>query len=207
MTSTKSRTLRHSFAALSAAAVFAACADRAPIGPDDRSASGGPSASLTSAEAAAVAFDRLPELGTCATDVGVPEGSKLSFHVFATGVQIYHWDGTRWVFFNPAADLYADAGRTGLVGTHFGTPAGPAWLTTSGSRVVGTVTGRCTPNPSAIAWLRLDAAADGSGVFEHTKFIQRLNTVGGIAPIAPGVFVGQEVKVPYTSDYFFYRAP
>jgi hypothetical protein len=207
MTSTKTLTLRQSFAALSAAAVFAACADRAPIGPDDRSGSGGPRASLTAAEAAAVAFDRLPELGSCGTDVGVPAGSKLAFHVFATGVQIYHWDGTKWVFFNPSADLYADAGRTGLVGSHFGTPAGPAWLTTSGSRVVGTVTGRCTPNPDAIAWLRLDAAADGSGVFENTKFIQRLNTVGGIAPAAPGAFVGQEARVPYTSDYFFYRAP
>jgi hypothetical protein len=207
MTSTTRRSLWQSLVALSAAATFAACADRAPIGPDDRLTSAASRADLTSAEAAAVAFDRLPELGSCEADVGVPAGSKLSFHVFATGVQIYHWDGTKWVFFNPAADLYADAGRTGLVGTHFGTPAGPAWLTTSGSRVVGTVTGRCTPNPTAIAWVRLDAVADGAGVFENTKFIQRLNTVGGIAPSAPGTFVGQETGVPYMADYFFYRAP
>jgi hypothetical protein len=122
-------------------------------------------------------------------------------------VQIYRWDGTRWVFVNPAADLFADAGGHGLVGTHFGTPAGPGWRTLSGSQVVGTVTGRCTPNASAIAWLRLDASASGSGVFEHTQFIQRVNTVGGLAPAAPGSVVGQEARVPYTADYFFYRAP
>jgi hypothetical protein len=207
MTSTTSHTFRQSLAALAAVALFTGCADGARVGPDDPSEGSSPSTLLTAAEAAAVAFDRTPELGSCETDVGVPAGSKLSFHVFATGVQIYRWDGTKWVFFNPSADLYADAGRTGLVGTHFGTPAGPAWLTVSGSRVVGTVTGRCTPNPDAIAWLRLDAVADGAGVFEQTTFIQRVNTVGGNAPTAPGSFVGQEARVPYTSDYFFYRAP
>ena len=207
MTSTTSHTLRQSIMALAATALFAACTDRVSAGPEGRLTDPRPRADLTAAEVEAAGFARFPDLGNCATDVGVPEGSKLSFHVFATGVQIYHWDGTKWVFFNPAADLYADAGRTGLVGTHFGTPAGPAWQTVSGSRVVGTVTGRCTPNPSAIAWVRLAATADGSGVFEHTKFIPRLNTVGGLAPTAPGTVVGQEARVPYTADYFFYRAP
>ena len=37
-------------------------------------------------------------------------------------------------------------------------------------------------------------------------YIQRVNTVGGLAPAEPGDFVGQEVEVPYTAEYYFYRA-
>ena len=207
MTSSTTHTLRQSLTALAAAALFAACTDRLTAGPEGRQGDGRPRADLTAAEAAAAAFGRFPDLGNCENDIGVPEGSRDSFHVFGKGVQIYRWTGTAWVFFNPAADLYADADGNGLVGTHFGTPNGPGWRTFSGSQVVGTVSGRCTPNPAAIAWVRLDAVASGAGVFEQTKFIQRVNTVGGLAPTAPGSFVGQEARVPYTADYFFYRAP
>ncbi|AHG92684.1 Protein of unknown function DUF3455 (plasmid) [Gemmatirosa kalamazoonensis] len=191
MITTTARALPRAIAALSAAIVLAACADRTaggalgPVGPQ--------------ADAA-----RFPDLGSCQTLLKVPDGSTVAFHAFATGVQIYRWNGTSWAFVAPAADLFADASKNALVGTHFG---GPTWQTLSGSRVVGTVTGRCTPNPTAIAWLVLDAVADGPGVFEDTKFIQRLNTVGGNAPSAPGSTVGEEARVPYTADYYFYRAP
>jgi hypothetical protein len=203
MTSTTSRALRRSMAAFAAATLLAACAERTPAGPDGGYMNSLSPALLTSAEAAAASFGRLPDLGIC-QDVQVPEGSKLSFHVFGEGVQIYRWDGASWMFVNPSADLYADAQLKGLVGTHFG---GPTWLTLSGSSVVGTVTHRCFPSTQSIPWLRLDAVADGSGIFENTKFIQRTNTVGGIAPAAPGTIVGEVAEVPYTADYFFYRAP
>jgi hypothetical protein len=152
---------------------------------------------------------RLPALGICDTALALPEGSKVSFQVVGEGVQIYRWNGTAWQFVNPEADLYADGLEQGLVGTHFGTPNGPAWLTRSGSQVVGTVVanGRCTPNANAIPWLKLTAIAGGTGVFEQTTFIHRLNTVGGVAPSTPGSFVGDEAHVPYKADYFFYRAP
>jgi len=66
---------------------------------------------------------------------------------------------------------------------------------------------RCTPNPNAIPWLLLSAVADGPGVFHRVAFIQRVNTVGGNAPSSPGSVVGAEARVPYTTEYFFYRAP
>ena len=148
---------------------------------------------------------RFPDLGIC-QNLQVPEGSKVSFRVFGVGAQIYRWNGTKWDFVAPDAKLYADAGQAGLVGTHF---AGPTWLTNSGSRVVGTVAenGRCTPDASAIAWLKLDAAVSGTGVFDQTTLVQRLNTVGGLAPSAPGSIVGETRSVPYTADYYFYRTP
>jgi hypothetical protein len=36
--------------------------------------------------------------------------------------------------------------------------------------------------------------------------IQRVNTAGGIAPATPGSIVGQEARIPYTTEYLFYRA-
>jgi hypothetical protein len=203
MVSTPSHARTHALAALAVALLLAACADTAPVGPRETSAPPAQGAQDLSPEQLAATYDRPVELGSCDT-LKVPAGSKLDFHVFATGVQIYRWSGTSWVFVAPLADLFADAGGSGKVGTHFG---GPTWETVSGSTVVGTVTHRCTPDPNAIPWLRLDAVSSGAGVFEKTRFIQRVNTVGGKAPAAPGTVTGQEVRVPYAADYFFYRAP
>ena len=141
--------------------------------------------------------DRCPTLG-------VPAGSRLDLHAYARGVQIYRWNGTSWAFVEPSAVLFADAEGNSAVGTHF---AGPTWRSTSGSTVVGAVIERCTPDASAIPWLLLGATAtEGPGVFERTAFIQRVNTVGGLAPAAPGSAVGETASVPYTAEYLFYRA-
>lgn len=36
--------------------------------------------------------------------------------------------------------------------------------------------------------------------------VQRVNTLGGTAPAGAGSFVGDEARVPYTAEYYFYRA-
>src|SRR6478672_11957179 len=198
MTNTTSRSLGYSLAIVAAASLVIGCADRAPVGPDVRSAR--PSA------VAAASDGRFPDLAGC-TQLEVPEGSNISFHVFGVGFQVYRWDGTQWKFSNPEANLFADAGQNALVGTHFSAPgANPNWLTTSGSRVIGTLATRCTVNANAIPWVKLSAENSGTGVFNHTTFIQRLNTVGGLAPTTPGTVVGQEFKSPYTADYYFYHS-
>jgi hypothetical protein len=72
---------------------------------------------------------------------------------------------------------------------------------------VAAVVERCTPDANAIPWLLLGAVtAEGPGIFHGTTFIQRVNTVGGNAPAAPGSFTGDVVRVPYTAEYLFYRA-
>jgi hypothetical protein len=147
--------------------------------------------------------NRAPNLGDC-QNLQVPAGNKVAFHVYAEGVQIYHWNGTSWAFVAPEAVLSADAGFKGIVGIHY---AGPTWESNSGSKVVGAVLERCTPDPDAIAWLLLEAVStEGPGIFHRVTFIQRVNTVGGNAPTEPGDFVGEEARVPYTTEYFFYRA-
>jgi hypothetical protein len=147
--------------------------------------------------------NRAPDLGDC-ENLQVPEGNKVAFHAYAEGVQIYRWNGTGWVFVAPEALLYAGAEEDDPVAIHY---AGPTWESASGSTVVGKVLERCTPDPDAIPWLLLEAvSSEGPGIFDGVTFIQRVNTAGGKAPADPGDFVGEEVRVPYTAEYFFYRA-
>jgi Protein of unknown function (DUF3455) len=147
--------------------------------------------------------NRAPDLGDCQI-LQVPAGNEVSFHVFGAGVQIYRWDGTSWIFVAPEAVLFADAGHDGEVGMHFG---GPTWESVSGSKVVGTVLQSCTPDPDAIPWLLLVAAfTEGPGIFDGVTYLRRVNTAGGKAPTEPGGFDVEVARVPYTADYFFYRA-
>jgi hypothetical protein len=167
-----------------ATALIAACADSADIA---RTAPTAPS--LTAVE-----------LGTC-TDLAA--SGELTFHAYAAGVQIYRWSGTSWDFVAPRAILYADAQGSAVVGSHY---AGPTWASVSGSTVVGSVAKRCTPNPNAIPWLLLDGTSSaGPGVLQGVTQIQRVNTVGGVAPSTAGNVVGEIAEVPYTAEYFFYR--
>ena len=162
---------------------------------------------LTSLTARASEDGRAPELPTPLCDsIQVQAGNELAFRAYAVGVQVYKWNGTGWAFVEPVANLYADAGFRGQVGTHY---AGPTWESTSGSKVVARrVQGTgCTPDSTAIPWLLLEAVStDGPGIFSGTTFIQRVNTTGGLAPAAPGTTVGQEARIPYTAEYYFYRA-
>jgi hypothetical protein len=157
---------------------------------------------LPLAGSAAAAPSRPPVLGDC-EKLQVEAGNRVVFHVYAVGVQIYSWNGTTWNLVGPDAVLYADAGHQGVVGTHY---AGPTWESTSGSVVVGTALDRCTADPDAVPWLLLKAASShGPGVFQNVTYIQRVNTTGGVAPSDPGTFVGEEVRIPYTAEYYFYR--
>jgi hypothetical protein len=162
---------------------------------------------------AAFAFDpnlrieddaRAPELPAVCNDLQVPAGNKMHFRVYAVGVQIYRWNGASWDFVAPVANLYADENFHGKVGFHY---AGPTWESNSGSRVVGRRLAGCAPDASAIPWLLLETvSSEGPGVFKRTTFIQRVNTAGGLAPTTPGAFIGAEARVPYTTEYYFYRA-
>jgi hypothetical protein len=149
-----------------------------------------------------------PELPTQCGSIQVPAGNKLAFHVYARGVQIYRWNATTliWDFVGPVATLFAEENYFGEVGTHY---MGPKWESKSGSKVEGRrVTGTgCTPDPTAIAWLLLSKyETTGSGIFASVTYIQRTNTTGGVTPTAAGSTDGETKEVPYTAEYYFYRA-
>lgn len=175
-----------------------ACAGDAPAGLDRESVT----ASTYTTDPLTNSLDvRTPDLGTC-QNLQVPVASELAYHVYAEGVQIYHWNGASWAFDGPSAVLSSDPNGESIVGTHY---AGPTWESMSGGTVVGSVMANCTPDASAVAWLLLRAVPNGPGIFSRVAFIQRLNTVGGKAPATGGSYVGEEVRVPYTTEYLFYR--
>ena len=136
--------------------------------------------------------------------LNVPAGNRVSAHLYALGVQIYRWNGTAWAFVGPDATLYADQGFNGQVGTHY---VGPTWEAEDGSKVVAAKFSDCLPNRGAIPWLRLDAVTSSpQGRFAGITHVQRVNTIGGTAPTTAGTFVGDEARVPYTAEYYFYKA-
>lgn len=110
-----------------------------------------------------------------------------------------------WVFQAPAADLSDRSGKD--VGRHYD---GPTWEANDGSKVVGEVIARDNgPSSAAIPWLLLRAKSTaGKGIFGKIASIQRLHTVGGLAPQAgcDGAHAGQRTRVAYSADYYFYVA-
>ena len=158
-------------------------------------------AALTAVSAASAVG---PELPDACSQIASPEGTKLAFKVYATGDQIYRWSGTAWVLSAPDAKLYVDQNYQGLVGTHYG---GPTWESVSGSSIVASKVNECTPDTSAVAWLLLQkVVTEGPGIFSRVEFIQRVNTTGGLKPTTPGTNIGDEINVPYTAEYYFYRS-
>ena len=147
----------------------------------------------------------------------------------ATGTQNYvclpSGAGFKFTLFTPEATLFNENGKQII--THYfspnpdenGNPIRATWQ----SRDTSTVWGSVGPNdsssdaafvkPGAVAWLKVTVVGNEEGPsggdrLTETTFIQRLNTIGGLAP-ATGCTslsdVGKEAFMPYTADYFFYK--
>ena len=150
--------------------------------------------------------------GTLAEEplVPAPQGAKLVLEAAAQGVQIYvcekGGDGYHWVFKAPDAALFDASGRQ--VGTHF---AGPTWQFADGSRIVGEVAAQApAPEPHAIAWLLLRVKSrEGSGVLSAVDLVRRVDTQGGVAPVATcdATQAQTEARMRYTARYLFYTTP
>jgi len=83
------------------------------------------------------------------------------------------------------------------------------WAKAVGSIVAGSDPASC-PNTGAIPCLLLQSVGNQKGptggkLLADTTFVQRLNTNGGAAPTTT-CSVGQTQLVPYTADYYFFRA-
>src|SRR5262245_59445950 len=143
-----------------------------------------------------------PDLPPICQSIEAPAGNKLAFRVYAVGVQRYRWNGAGWDFVEPVATLYADPNFHVKVGTHY---AGPTWESVLGGKVVATRVEGCSPDPASIPWLLLRTTS-ADGVLGSVTFIQRVNTKGGLAPIAPGASTGVMAEIPYTAEYYFYRS-
>jgi hypothetical protein len=135
-----------------------------------------------------------------------PAGNSLSSVFKAKGVQVYGCTDAKWILIEPAATLTGIALSPAKAASalHF---RGPSWQSPDdGSLVEGTspVSAPST-TPNSIPQLLVTAKTSrGPGVFGGVTFIQRLNTVGGVAP-ATACTAGTTTAVSYQAVYRFFK--
>jgi hypothetical protein len=160
------------------------------------------------APAAAIAGPAAPDVPG---EIAVTGPHKPYLTAHAEGVQIYACTpvagGHAWRLLAPRATLTAENGKP--LGSHYG---GPTWQALDGSTVVGRRETGVAVDPTAIDWLRLKADSTAAGPdgdrLTATSYIQRIHTVGGLAPAAADCTadtVSQQREVPYSADYVFFK--
>jgi Protein of unknown function (DUF3455) len=140
-----------------------------------------------------------------------PAGNEAAFTLSAAGDLSYECKAAAdkpgtyaWTFVGPNARLW-DAGKR-EVGRYY---AGPTWESADGSKVAGT---QLAVAPGAAGAIPLQlvqvTTAAGDGVMAGVTYVQRLKTVGGVAPSMPACTagsVGTKATVPYSADYVFFK--
>jgi len=169
------------------------------------------------------------DLPSVPTAIQVPAGNELFSVGHAIGTQNYvclpSGTGVKFVLFTPQATLFE---KQKQIMTHYFSPnpaeSGTIRATWQYSNDSSTVWGEVKPGnssadpafvaPGAIPWLLVTIVgyqdgSNGGDRLEPTTFIQRLNTSGGVAPTtgcSSPEDVGKQAFVPYTADYYFYKA-
>jgi hypothetical protein len=163
---------------------------------------------LSGGVATAQNFDQ----SSVATAVQVPAGHRVAMQTVGAGSITYECrvkkdstDQFEWVFAGPDAKLLDSAGKT--VGKYYGPPA--TWEAVDGSKITGTQVA-VSPGGAGNIPLQLVKAnpAMGMGAMQGITYIQRVNTMGGIAPAMPcaQAQVSQKQVVQYQADYNFWKA-
>ena len=142
--------------------------------------------------------------------VAVPAGNKPAMTLKGVGLLTYECrakagtaDAYEWVFAGPNATLQDMAGKP--VGKYYG---GPTWEHGDGSKITGK---QLAVAPGAAGAIPLQlvqtAPAMGQGAFAGVTYIQRVNTMGGVAPSAPcdASAVNSKQTVSYSADYVFFK--
>jgi hypothetical protein len=166
-------------------------------------------------------------LSACATNMGapmmfsqaslpdavkVPAGHKVAMETVGAGDITYECRAKKdmagqfeWVFVGPDAKLMDRAGKQ--VGRYYGPPA--TWESMDGSKFTGAQLA-VAPGGTGNIPLQLVKAnpATGMGAMQGVTFVQRVATMGGVAPAMPCAAgnVGAKQIVKYQSDYIFYKA-
>lgn len=168
-------------------------------------------------------------------DIQVPAGNVAFLEGAAVGTQNYACSpsgtGFAWILFTPEATLFNRAEKQ-IITHFFGPNAADADVNTDPrviskrairaawqARDTSTVWARVSPlsrpvvvRPDSIPWLLLEVVGTqegptGGDTLVPTTFIQRVNTVGGLAPAtgcSTAADVGKKAFIPYTADYFFF---
>lgn len=169
-------------------------------------------------------------------NLNVDEGNEVFLVGHGVGTQNYvcttsttSVSGFAFSLFTPEATLFSGEGRQLI--THFFSPNGDPTVkppeagtiratwedSRDSSRVWAAILEQSTDEQfvqkDAVAWLKLqtvgtDVGPHGEGRLTKVTFVQRLNTVGGLAPkegCSTFEELGRKAFVPYSADYFFYK--
>lgn len=140
--------------------------------------------------------------------VRVPAGHNLRMVTVGKGEITYECragkDGAAaaWAFVAPVATLSDPSGK--VVGKYY---AGPTWESADGSKLTGKQVAVAPATPGSIPLQLVKAEpAMGTGALQGVSYIQRLKTVGGVAPAEPcnASKLGARQQVAYQADYAFY---
>ena len=147
--------------------------------------------------------------------------------------------GFAWTLFTPEATLSRDSGKQIITHFFAPNPCEPninpkveavggtiraawqyldtstIWAFATPEHTATTVTDPDFVKQGAVAWLLLTVSGakdgpTGGDTLTNTTFVQRVNTVGGLAPSTGcGSLddVGREAFMPYRADYVFYEGP
>ncbi|MDN7178543.1 DUF3455 domain-containing protein [Caballeronia sp. SEWSISQ10-4 2] len=156
--------------------------------------------------AAAVVACVASAAASATTSIDPPQAERV-VTTTASGVQVYscEYDAQHhlaWVFKSPQATLYDTSGHTLIMHS-----AGPSWEAEDGSRIVGHVIAQ-TPSDTAasVPQLLLETRSTAaSGMLSTIRYVQRVNTVGGVMPAAPCSTEHQVGASPYLANYIFYK--
>ena len=160
---------------------------------------------LIASLAAVSAFAQTPK------EVTPPAGNKAALTLMGVGMLAYECKAVAdkpgvfaWTFAGPDAKLL-DASKK-EIGKYY---AGPTWEANDGSKVTGKQLAVSPGVAGAIPLQLVEAApSTGKGAMNDVTYVQRLNTVGGVAPTTPACAaanVGAKTTVGYSADYVFFK--
>ena len=142
--------------------------------------------------------------------IRVPAGHKQAMFTVGSGELTYECREKKdmagafeWAFVGPVATLTDAKGM--VVGKYY---AGPTWESNDGSKVTGKQVAVSPAAPGNIPLQLVKAnPASGAGAMMDVSYIQRLNTVGGVAPALPcgAAQKGDKKVVAYKADYVLYK--
>jgi len=157
----------------------------------------------------AMAFDPMsvPEA------VRVPAGHRMVMETVGVGRITYECRAKagsmagehEWVFAGPDAVLNGRDGRA--LGRYYGPPA--TWEAADGSKFTGAQVAVAPAGAGHIPLQLVKAnPAQGPGAFTGVTYVQRVATVGGVAPAKPcaAAQLGQREIVTYRADYILWKA-
>jgi Protein of unknown function (DUF3455) len=108
-----------------------------------------------------------------------------------------------WTLKEPQAKLFD--GQDHEVGSHF---AGPTWQLADGSKAVKKKVLATFPalQSDGVPWLLVEIESSGQGKLAGARYVQRIDTVGGAAPLAgcDAAHAGTTQDVEYRATYVFY---